>query len=82
MDIIGYDNIDSIVPGDIMGLQISEKHIIAEKTYFKAHVLLIGLRIKSGKACWCPRATIDEWCREGASSVHYVLLKHQVRYLD
>jgi len=52
MDITGFDNIDSIVPGDAMGLQISEKHINADKTYFKAHVLLIGSRVKSGNACW------------------------------
>ena len=76
MDIIGYDQIDSIVPSDAMGLHISEKHVIADKSFFKARVLLIGLRIKLGRDCWFARSTIDEWCRGGASSVHYVFLKH------
>jgi len=52
IDIIGYDNIDSIVPSDAMGLLISEKHVIADKRFFKARVLLNGLRIKLGKDCW------------------------------
>jgi len=58
-----------------MAIQILEKHVIADKTFFKARILLIGLRLKTNKDYWLSRATIDEWSRSASSSVHYVFVK-------
>jgi hypothetical protein len=74
-DIIGYDTIDTIVPSDAMAIQILEKHVIADKTFFKARILLIGLRLKTNTDYWLSCATIDEWSHSASSSVHYVFVK-------
>ena len=76
VDSIGYENIDSVIPGDAMALQISEKCTIGENVYYKARILLIGLRFKDGNPYWISRSTLDEWCRQAASSSHYVFLKN------
>ena len=51
-DAISYENIDSVVPSDAMGMQVVESFFIGDETYLKANFLLVGLDPKSGSETW------------------------------